>query len=463
MPDSAAPSITASVSPAGGDAAWNPHRNSALYRKVACRILPFLFLAFVVAYIDRVNVSFAKLQMLSDLRLGESAYGAGAGIFFLGYFIFEVPSNLILNRVGARRWIARIMITWAIVSSLTMFVNGATSFYVLRFLLGVAEAGFFPGVILYLSNWFSSARRAQIIALFMTAIPLSGVIGGPMSGWVMAHLNGVRGLAGWQWLFLLEGLASLGVGVAAPFLLYDRIESVRWLSSDEKACLAVELARDAATRVDCSVRRAFVNGRVWLLGLLYFCIAMGNYGLAFWVPTIIKASGVANVGSIGWLAAVPSLISAVAMVVIARHADRRDKRHRYVAVCCALGALGLLSSVWFASNTAVALLALVIAAIGINSIAPVFWSIPTALIGGAGAAAAIALINCTGNLAGFVSPFIVGWLADLSGGKLLPGITVIAVALLLGAGLSLLLPLRPPASVRSSAPATSNMTSTNTI
>ncbi|WP_084068595.1 MFS transporter [Paraburkholderia heleia] len=427
--------------PVSGDD-WSEQRQAALYRKLARHILPFLFLAFMVAYIDRVNVSFARLQMLADLKLSDTAYGTGAGIFFLGYFIFEVPSNLILSRVGARRWIARIMITWSIISSLTMFVNSAASFYVMRFLLGVAEAGFFPGIVLYLSNWFPSGRRTQIIAMFMTAIPVSGAIGGPLSGWVMSGLDGVSGVAGWKWLFLVEGAGSLAVGIAALFLLYDRIESVRWLDADEKAFLRDDLARDATVRVEYSVWRALRSTRVWMLCLAYFCIAMGNYGLAFWMPTIIKASGVASVGNIGWLSAVPSLISAVTMVLIARHADRRNERRRHVALCCTLGAAGLLASVLGAASVPVALLALVLAAIGINAIAPVFWGIPTALIGGTGAAAAIALINCTGNLAGFVSPFMVGWLSDLSGGKLLPGMLTIAAALLLGAGLVLLLPRR---------------------
>jgi MFS family permease len=422
-----------------GEARDDP-AHTALYAKLTRRIVPFLFLAFVVAYIDRVNVSFAKLQMLTDLSLSETVYGAGAGIFFLGYFIFEVPSNLILHRVGARRWIARIMVSWAIVSSLTVFVSGATSFYVLRFLLGVAEAGFFPGVVLYLSNWFPAQRRSQIIALFMTAIPVSGAIGGPLSGWLMAHLAGVHGIAGWRWLFLVEGLGSLVVGVAAFFVLTDNIADVRWLNAEEKSRIAADLARDALTRTETTARGAFANPKVWLLGLLYFCIAMGNYGLAFWVPTIIKASGVASIGNIGLLSAVPSLISVVAMIWIARHADRRNERRVHVALCCAIGAFGLLASVLFAANVTVSVVALVVAAIGINSIAPVFWGIPTALLGGAGAAAGLAVINCTGNLAGFVSPFIVGWLADLSGGKLLPGMLAIAAALLIGAAIVMGIP-----------------------
>ncbi|MFM0592250.1 MULTISPECIES: MFS transporter [Paraburkholderia] len=412
---------------------------AALYRKLAWRIVPFLFLAFIVAYIDRVNVSFAKLQMLTDLSLSETVYGAGAGIFFLGYFIFEVPSNLILHRVGARLWIARIMVTWSIVSCLTMFASGATSFYVLRFLLGVAEAGFFPGIVLYLSTWFPSNRRSQIIALFMAAIPVSGAIGGPVSGWIMQHLAGVHGLAGWKWLFLIEGIASLVVGVVAFFVLHDRIESVSWLSQDEKALLARDLDADAQTRAHQTVRGAFTNPKVWLLGLLYFCIAMGNYGLVFWLPTMIRASGVVSVANIGLLSAVPSLISAVAMILIARHADKHDERRIHVAVCAVLGAAGMLASVLLGQHVWLSMVALVVAAIGINSIAPVFWGIPTALMGGVGAAAAIAVINCTGNLAGFVSPYVIGFLKDATG-TLLPGMIVLACALVLAAVIVLAMP-----------------------
>ncbi|WP_329606737.1 MFS transporter [Paraburkholderia polaris] len=409
--------------------------------------MPFLFLAFIVAYIDRVNVSFAKLQMLTDLSLSETVYGAGAGIFFLGYFIFEVPSNLILHRVGARIWIARIMVTWSIVSCLTMFASGATSFYVLRFLLGVAEAGFFPGIVLYLSTWFPSNRRSQIIALFMAAIPVSGAIGGPVSGWIMQQLAGVHGLAGWKWLFLIEGIASLLVGIAAFFVLHDRIESVSWLNKEEKALLAQDLEADAQTRAHQTVRGAFTNPKVWLLGLLYFCIAMGNYGLVFWLPTMIRASGVVSVANIGLLSAVPSLISAVAMILIARHTDKHDERRKHVAVCAVLGAAGMLAAVLLGHHVWLSMAALVVAAIGINSIAPVFWGIPTALMGGVGAAAAIAVINCTGNLAGFVSPYVIGFLKDTTG-TLLPGMIVLACALVLAAVIVLAMPATRKNSMR---------------
>lgn len=412
---------------------------AALYRKLAWRIVPFLFLAFIVAYIDRVNVSFAKLQMLTDLSLSETVYGAGAGVFFFGYFIFEVPSNIALHRVGARVWIARIMVTWSIVSCLTMFVSGATSFYVLRFLLGVAEAGFFPGIVLYLSSWFPSNRRSQIIALFMAAIPVSGAIGGPLSGYIMQQLAGVNGLPGWKWLFLIEGIASLVVGIAAFFILQDKIESVSWLDKDEKALLAADLAADAQTRAHQTVGGAFANPKVWLLGLLYFCIAMGNYGLVFWLPTMIRSSGVVSVANIGLLSAVPSLISAVAMILIARHADKHDERRKHVAVCALLGAAGMLASVLLGTHVWLSMAALVVAAIGINSIAPVFWGIPTALMGGVGAAAAIAVINCTGNLAGFVSPYVIGFLKDTTG-TLLPGMIVLACALVLAAVIVMAMP-----------------------
>ncbi|HEY4296012.1 MAG TPA: MFS transporter [Paraburkholderia sp.] len=418
-----------------------PEERAALYRKLAWRIVPFLFLAFIVAYIDRVNVSFAKLQMLADLSLSETVYGAGAGIFFLGYFIFEVPSNLILHRVGARIWIARIMLTWSIVSCLTMFVSGATSFYVLRFLLGVAEAGFFPGIVLYLSTWFPSSKRSQIIALFMAAIPVSGAIGGPVSGWIMQQMAGIYGLAGWKWLFLIEGIGSLVIGIAAFFFLHDRIESVSWLSKDEKALLARDLEADAQTRAHQTVRGAFTNPKVWLLGLLYFCIAMGNYGLVFWLPTMIRASGVVSIANIGLLSAVPSLISAVAMILIARHADKHDERRIHVAVCALLGAAGMLASVLLGQHVWLSMIALVVAAVGINSIAPVFWGIPTALMGGVGAAAAIAVINCTGNLAGFVSPYVIGFLKDATG-QLLPGMIVLACALVLAAVIVMAMPAK---------------------
>ena len=254
---------------AGAQAAQNPAQLDALYRKLAWRIMPFLFLSFIVAYIDRVNVSFAKLQMLADLSMSETVYGLGAGIFFLGYFIFEVPSNLILHRVGARIWIARIMVTWSIISSLTMFAQGPLSFYLLRFLLGVAEAGFFPGIVLYLSTWFPSSRRSQIIALFMVAIPVSGAIGGPLSGWIMERFGGLHDLAGWQWLFLVEGIGSLLVGIAAFFMLQDRIETVKWLSPDEKRLLAQDLAADDSTRARHSVRQVFGDRKVWLLSLIH--------------------------------------------------------------------------------------------------------------------------------------------------------------------------------------------------
>jgi len=413
--------------------------SAALYRKLAWRIMPFLFFAFIVAYIDRVNVSFAKLQMLADLSLSETVYGTGAGIFFLGYFIFEVPSNLILHRVGARLWIARIMVTWSVVSCATMFISGATSFYVLRFLLGVAEAGFVPGVVVYLSAWFPSSKRSHIMALFMAAIPVSGAIGGPMSGWVLLRLAGFQGLAGWKWLFLIEGLASLLAGIAAFFILHDRVEQVTWLSNNEKALLAHDLEADQLTRTFHTVHSAFASPKVWLFSMLYFCIAMGNYGLVFWMPTMIRAGGVASVVNIGLLSAVPSMISAVSMILVARHADKHNERHVHIAVCAVLGAAGMLASVLLVHHLWWSMVALVVAAVGINSIGPVFWGLPTALMGGVGAAAAIAVINCTGNLAGFASAYLVGWLKDKTG-QLLPGMIVLAFALVLAAGIVLCMP-----------------------
>lgn len=284
---------------------------SKAYSKVLWRLVPFLFLCYVVAYLDRVNVGFAKLQMLADLKFSDTVYGFGAGIFFIGYFIFEVPSNIILSKTGARIWIARIMITWGIISSAMLFVTTPESFYVLRFLLGVSEAGFFPGIILYLTYWFPSERRARVVALFMTAIALSGVIGGPLSGWIMQAFAGVNNLAGWQWLFLLEGIPSILVGIAVIFYLDDSIEGAKWLSQEEKKVLADRIHNDQKGIVDHGIAHTFTSVKVWLMALIYFSFIMGLYGISFWLPQLIKSTGVKDVLNIGLLTAIPYGFAAV--------------------------------------------------------------------------------------------------------------------------------------------------------
>ncbi|HEY9063424.1 MAG TPA: MFS transporter [Burkholderiaceae bacterium] len=382
------------------------------YAKITLRLIPLLLLSYIVAYLDRVNVGFAKLQMLNDLKFTETIYGLGAGIFFLGYFLFEVPSNLILHRVGARRWIARIMITWGVISALMMFVTTPAMFYVLRFALGVAEAGFFPGMILYLTYWYPAQRRARITSLFMTAVPLAGVIGGPLSGWILERFAGVNGWAGWQWLFLLEGIPSVLVGLLVLAFLDDGIAKASWLDAGEKQLLARNISGDETGRASHAFRDAVKDTRVWALSLVYFCLVMGLYGIGFWLPTLIKATGVKGALDIGLLSAVPYAVAAVVMVLGGRSADRHRERRWHVIVPCVLGAAGLVLSAVYAGSTVFALGALTLACAGILTALPLFWSFPTAFLGGTAAAGGIALINSLGNLAGFASPYMVGLIKD---------------------------------------------------
>ncbi len=414
-------------------------RDDAIYARVSRRLLPFLFLCYVAAYLDRVNVGFAKLQMQADLALSDTVYGIGAGIFFLGYFLFEVPSNLLLEKVGARRWIARIMVSWGIVSAATMFATGPLSYYALRFLLGVAEAGFFPGVVLYLTYWYPAHRRARIVALFMSGVAVAGVLGGPLSGWIMQHFAGSGGLAGWQWLFLLEGVPSVVLGIWTWFYLDDGIRSARWLPDADKAVLERALAQDAASQARLPLGAVFTSGRVWQLALVYFLFVMGLYGVSFWLPQLVRNSGVADVARIGLLTAIPYGVAAIVMVLVARRSDRHGERRWHTALAGCAGAAGLVASVLYADNTVIALAALSLATAGILTTFPIFWSLPTALLGGTAAAAGIALINSVGNLAGFASPYLVGAIRDATGSTA-AGMSLLAASLIAGA----LLVLRTP-------------------
>lgn len=394
----------------GADDAGEPRA----YAKVTRRLLPLLFLCYVLAYLDRVNIGVAKLQMVDALQFSETVYGLGAGVFFIGYFLFEVPSNLILHRVGARRWIARIMISWGLLSAATMLVTTPAMFYAMRFLLGLAEAGFFPGIIFYLTFWYPAERRARITALFMTAVPIAGVIGNPLSGWILERLAGVHGLAGWQWMFLVEGLPSVLLGVVVLFTLIDEIDRAAWLTEEEKRLLARNVAADAENAVAHSLRDALGNARVWLLGLVYFGIVIGLYGIGFWLPTLVKATGVEGALTIGLLSAVPYAVASLVMILAGWSADRHRERRWHLAAPCALGAVGLAASAVYSAHTIPALLALTMACAGIMAALPLFWSCPTAFLRGAAAAGGIALINSLGNLAGFVSPYMVGFIKDLT-------------------------------------------------
>jgi len=402
----------------------------ATYARVTRRIIPFLCLCFVIAFLDRVNVSFAKLQMLDDLKFSETVYGFGAGIFFIAYFLFEVPSNLIMHRVGARRWIARIMITWALLTCAMAFVHNTTAFYVVRVLLGAAEAGFFPGMIMYLTYWYPVHRRSRITALFMTAIPIAGVLGGIGSGWVLQTLNGAYGMAGWQWLFILEGIPSLLVGVCVLFYLDDGIAAAGWLTSAQKALLHSRIKSEALSKTHVSLGAAFKHPLVWLLAVVYFGSSMGQYGFGFWLPSIIKATGVVSPFHIGFLSAIPYAFGILAMILVGRNSDRTGERRWHYGISAAVAAGGLLGSVVWSDNTAAAMVALTIASMGLQCLAPVFWTLPTGVLGGEAAAAGIAAINAIGNLAGFVSPYLVGWVKDLTGTTAV-GMYVIAFFVLL--------------------------------
>jgi len=411
----------------------------ALYRKVALRLIPLLLACYVVAYLDRVNVGFAKLQMIDQLGFSDTIYGLGAGMFFIGYFLFEVPSNMILHKMGARVWIGRIMISWGLISAAMMFVTTPMMFYVMRFLLGIAEAGFFPGIILYLTYWYPADRRARITAMFMTGIAIAGVIGGPVSGIIMKHTNGIYGWQGWQWMFLLEGLPSVALGLVVIMVLDDRISEAKWLAEEERALLARNIAKDEAHKEEESFLRIISSGRVWLCAAIYFSFVMGVYGVSFFLPTIIKSMGHTDVVEIGLISSIPYSVSVVVMLLVARSADRTGERRWHVAIPGMLGAIGLALSVILAKDGTLAIAALTLGLSGIMTTLPLFWSLPTAFLAGTGAAAGIALINSLGNLAGFVSPYAVGWLKDATGSTD-AGVYMLSVAVAIGVLLTLAVP-----------------------
>jgi D-galactonate transporter len=416
----------------GGDATALEAR---AYRRVTLRLIPFLFVCYVAAYLDRVNVGFAKLQMLQDVGMSDAAYGAGAGIFFIGYFLCEVPGNVLLQRYGARRWISRIMLTWAVVSALTMFVTTAWQFFLARFLLGAAEAGFFPGMILYLTGWYPPSRRARIIALFMTATAVSGIVGGPLSGWIMRLMAGANGWAGWQWLYLLEAIPSLLLGIVVLFYLDDSISDARWLPEDERGLLQADLAKEQGGTEHSSLFATISDPRVLLLSALYFCIAMGNYGISFWLPQLIRTMGVEDAGTVGVLSALPYCVGVVAMVLLGRSSDRGRERRWHLIGCATVGALGLIAAGHYRTEVGLGMLAMCVATAGMISMSPIFWTLPTALLRGTSAAAGIAVVNSIGNLGGFAGPYLIGLVRDATGQATI-GLYVLAAIAMLGAALA---------------------------
>ena len=411
----------------------NDQAKDGLYRKVFWRIMPFLMLCYVIAYLDRVNVGFAKLQMSVDLGFSETVFGLGAGLFFIGYFLFEVPSNILMHKVGARVWIARIMITWGLLSACFMFIETPTQFYVLRFLLGLAEAGFYPGIILYLTYWFPSHRRAKVIAVFMSGIPVAGILGNPLSGWIMDAFHGDSGMHGWQWMFVIEAIPAVLIGLVTLFYLDNDVKSAKWLSDDEKSVLQADIDGDQKGKESAHGFGAIVKDpRVWLMCLIYFAFVMGQYGLTLWMPTLVKATGVQGNLQIGLLSAIPFGCAIVAMNLIGRSADRKRERRWHLVVPALMGCVGFIGAAVFADNTAISIASLSLAAAGVLTCAPLFWSLPTAFLSGAAAAVGIAAINSVGNLAGFVSPYLIGYFKDLTKSNA-TGMYMLAVMLVVGA------------------------------
>ncbi len=383
--------------------------------RVTSRLVPFLIICYFVAYLDRVNVGFAALTMNKDLGISATAYGFGAGIFFLSYFIFEVPSNLFLERFGARKWIARIMVSWGILSGATAFVTGETSFFVVRFLLGIAEAGFFPGIIFYLTLWFPAAYRARIIGYFMAAIPLSSVLGAPVSGYLLGF-DGLMGLKGWQWLFIIEAAPAVLLGFVVFFYLTDRPSDARWLPADQRSWLTTRLDLEERQRTAVkhySIRDALLNPKVLALSLVYFGAVACNYGIGFFMPQIVKGFGLSNLQT-GFVTAIPYIVGVFAIIYWGRRSDRLKERKGHAAVALGVAAAGIGAAAFLADPT-LKMIALSIAAFGVFGSLPVFWTLPTSFLSGAAAAGGIAIVNAIGNLSGFAGPYLMGYIKDRTG------------------------------------------------
>jgi MFS transporter, ACS family, tartrate transporter len=394
----------------------------ATMKRVTWRLLPFLLLLYIISWLDRVNVGFAKLQMNADLGMSDTAFGLGAGLFFfVGYALFEVPSNLALVRFGARIWIARIMISWGLLSAGMMFVEGTTSFYGMRFLLGVAEAGFLPGIVYYLSQWFPREQRARAVSWFMIGIPLSVVFGGPLSGYLLGF-DGRMGLQGWQWLFLVEGLPAVVLGFVVLGFLTDKPADARWLSVEQRQWLSerLQLEHVEAGHHQFSVRQVLLHPTVWFLAIIMFCCQFGSYGLTFWVPSIVKGLAGYTDLEVGFFSAFPYIAAATGMVLLGRSSDRSGERFLHVAIPTAIGALGFIATGLLLAAPVAAMFALTVAAVGDYSTRGPFWALPGKFLSGSALAGAIALINAMGAVGGAIGPSTVGYLKDLTGSFLGP-------------------------------------------
>lgn len=405
----------------------------ALYRRITWRLLPFLTLCYMLAYLDRINIGFAKLQMQTELAFSDAAYGVAAGIFFIGYVLFEIPSNLLLPRIGARKTLSRIMVLWGITSASMLFVRDVHTFYALRFLLGVFEAGFAPGMVLYLTYWYAPSRTARAMAIVMWAGPIGGVLGGPLSSWAMTSLAGAHGLEGWQWMFLLEGLPCCVLGVIAFFFLDDRPQQARWLSTDEKALLDEDLETARAHRASSetrhhSLRTVVCDLRVLTLAFSNFCVIAGIYTVSFWLPTILRTAGLAGTMAIGLWSSIPYIAAIAVMGWLCRSSDRRNERRRHSAVASIAGAAALAIAALHPTDIEIALPAITIATAMLWASYTVLWALPAGYLGSGAVAGGIAFINICGALGGFASPIIIGCIKSLTGSMQAGMFTIVAIA-----------------------------------
>lgn len=427
------------MNPTDTPAAPRALASSSTHARVTWRLMPLLLVCYLFAHLDRINIGFAKMQMSADLGFSDTVYGLGAGLFFIAYALFGVPSNLALERVGPRRWIATLMITWGLLSSAMMSVEGAVGFYALRFLLGVAEAGFFPGILVVLNRWYPARRRAQVTALFAIAVPLAGVLGGPLSGAILQAFHGHGALRGWQWMFLIEGLPVVLLGLLVLKALPDSFEQVSWLSTAQKHALRTEMAGEQRRKPVTSWRGLFSDAHVWLLVAVYFAVMLAVNTLAFWMPSLIHGAGIGSDGQVGLLSAMPYLAGCLFMLACGRSSDRLAERRWHLCVPLLMAAAGIALAGLVPASPVLVMAGLMVAGMGASAALPMFWQLPPAFLAGAAQATGIAMISSFGSIAAFLAPYLIGWMRDTADS---PGLAlqVLAVAIMLGGLLVLKVP-----------------------
>ena len=406
-------------------------RQASTHSTVTWRLMPLLLVCYLFAHLDRINIGFAKMQMSTDLHFSDTVYGFGAGLFFIAYAMFGVPSNMALDRVGPRRWIATLMVVWGALSTSMLLVQTPTGFYVLRFLLGVAEAGFFPGILVYLNRWYPARRRAQITALFAIAVPMAGVVGGPLSGGILELFHDAAGLRGWQWMFLLEGAPVILLGLVVLKCLPDNFNSVSWLSDEQKRGLRDELNQEEQRKSITSFAGILSDARVWLLVAVYCAVMLAVNTLAFWMPTLIHGAGIGSDGRVGLLSAVPYLAGCFFMIACGRSSDRRRERRWHLCVPLLMSAFGIAVAGIAPDNAALVMGGLIVAGMGASAALPMFWQLPPAFLSNTTQAAGIGLISSLGSIASFAAPYLIGWMRDTTHSASL-ALYVLAVFITLG-------------------------------